>query len=171
MSKSDSDQLPDLSVEEALRILLIALRDDPHRLTGCLTLILHCRTTVSESSPEGRPDSSPELLACFMRFLTMHRTREERKLLRRTLGTCRCAAGPPPLPDTPHKNDLFNYEDFHAIVEPAIDFMANSVGNALQNKKKLSSLYQEPNRDENWPRVWEELFPYDPSTSVHALSA
>jgi hypothetical protein len=171
MSKSDSDQLPDLSGEEALRILLVALRDDPHRPTGCLTLILHCRTTVSESSPEGRPDSSPELSACFMRFLTVHRTREDRKLLRRTLGTCRCAAGPPPLPDTPHKNDPFNYEDFHAIVEPAIDFMANSVGNALQNKKKLSRLYREPNRDENWPRVWEELFPYDPSTSVHALSA
>jgi hypothetical protein len=179
MWESHSDQ-DNLSVEEALQILLFAIGDDPHSPVGCFSLILSCTSIYDDAEDNyerrgrigaGLPDIPPALLTCFMRFLTAYRTNKDVKAVERKLFDCRCANGPPLVRDSCGGENSSIHLDPHDRIGDLVKFMVTCVSNALGKKPKLKLLYRRPNRDDVWPQVWEDLFPYNPSICIHALAA
>jgi hypothetical protein len=183
MPRSTIREEPIVSVNEAFELLLVALGDDPHAPVGCFRIIMGCTGIYSDAEdqhsrmkilPDAPPDPPPALLSAFMRFLTAYRTRDDVEALQNILFDCRCASGPPLLRDAHpslHSQDLVYGEKSLNHLGDLVGTMLDSVRHALEKKQKLGSLYRTPNRDEDWPRVWEDLFPFDVSMCLHALGA
>jgi hypothetical protein len=187
MSDSESDYSPVISVPEAFELLFIALGDDPHAPIGCYKLISNCTLVYHEAEERNGwgsedvvdnpfPKILPhQLLSRFMRFLTVYRNRENVEAMHQKLVTCECATGPPMLrnahPKLHEEEPFYGKDSSFEHMTNVVLFMVHTVRDAIWEKKKLSSLYRMPNRDAAWPRVWEDLFPYEPSVCIHALGA
>jgi hypothetical protein len=172
-----------ISVTEAFQLFLIALGDDPHAPVGCFRLIMGCTVVYNDAEDQYRhmgapqtapPDPPPELLSSFMRFLVAYRTRDDVERVLDRLFLCQCATGPQLIRAAPaslHSQDEAYTEKSIQHLGDLLKFMFDAVCKAFEKKLKPASLHREPNRDDAWPRVWEDLFPYDPSICIHALGA